>query len=232
MADVHPETLEQRLTTLEAELQQAKERVRAFEDWRRRATRVCFLVMGGVVALLVFVSQTVPATGSGPSTVKAPFTIVNASGKKLIQFIDGKGGGVMNAYDHSGAVVATIGSTTTGDGGVSVTSGDQKSAAGLHSTNAEGPGLLFFVGKTAIAALTEGNSPGVQVVLQLSSQAGPAAQLEVNNETGKLVLSDGANNIRVEAGTEQNGNGAVKVAGPTGKCYPGFVGIPCMIVGH
>jgi hypothetical protein len=76
------------------------------------------------------------------------------------------------------------------------------------------------------------NGTTTEPAIFLNNKKGSAVVLEVENDTGKLELADADDNIRVEAGTEVNGNGAVKVAGPTGKCYPGFIGIPCMIVGH
>ncbi|HXW51175.1 MAG TPA: hypothetical protein VEJ41_04230, partial [Candidatus Acidoferrales bacterium] len=69
----------------------------------------------------------------------------------------------------------------------------------------------------------------VRSILQLNNAQGAAAQLLVSNDSGKLILADAATSIRVEAGTETNGYGSVKVSGPTGKCIPA---IPCMLVGH
>jgi hypothetical protein len=232
MADQQRPTLEERLMSVEVELKQAKE-------WRRRATRVSFLVMGCVTALLAVVSQTVPAIGSGPlpitiqpnMTVKAPFTVVDASGNKLFQVSENGGGGAAYFYNHSGATVVSIGNSKDATGGaLAVDSWDQRSTA-LLAANNDQTGLSFHAGGKDLAYLGTGKSP-VSAQLEILNNQGAAAQLEVINETGRLVLADGADNIRVEAGTEQNGNGAVKVAGPTGKCYPGFVGIPCMIVGH
>jgi hypothetical protein len=231
MADADAETLKHRLTILEAELQQAKERVRAFEDWRKGLGRTCTIVASGIAAFLFLLIQIVPASGSGPSTVKAPFTIVSASGKKLVQITDGRGGAVVSFYNNSGASVGAIGSNDDGDGGVVMSSGDQKQAVGLQ-TSANGPALHIRVEPTTIVALGEGGIPGVSVGLTLNSQKGAAAQLLVSNQKGKLNLADADANIRVEAGIEENDNGAVEVAGPTGKCPGSLVGVPCMIVGH
>jgi hypothetical protein len=46
----------------------------------------------------------------------------------------------------------------------------------------------------------------------------------------KRLLVKGSADI--EAETEKNGDGAVKVYGPTGKCGVALAGIPCMLVGR
>jgi hypothetical protein len=65
-----------------------------------------------------------------------------------------------------------------------------------------------------------GGPAGKSVIVQLGETA---------SGNGHLVLADKTGISRVEAGTLQNGDGAVRVYGPTGACTLAIAGIPCMI---
>jgi hypothetical protein len=49
---------------------------------------------------------------------------------------------------------------------------------------------------------------------------------------GFFELSNAETTTRIEAGTEKNDFGSVKVFGPTGNCALALAGFPCMIVGR
>jgi hypothetical protein len=68
------------------------------------------------------------------------------------------------------------------------------------------------------------------MALGVWNQRGPIVVLGEKNGNGYLMLGDAQQTMRLEAGTEKNGDGAVKVSGPTGKCGVALAGISCMIV--
>lgn len=225
MADGKRPTLEERLAIVEAELKHAKE-------WRRQATRAFFLGVGCVAALLVVVAQTVPASG-GPSKVTAPFIVVDSHGKKIFDVTEGSGGGVGHFYTLTEHPIAGIGALNADEPGGFVYVKDplQRFSAQMSSSLTVGTGFVIYHGGTPDATLAE-DSSARGPYLHLDNQKGVGAELQLDNEIGKLELTDAAANIRVEAGTLPDGDGTVEVSGPTGKCYPGFVGLPCQIVGR
>ncbi|HKV46017.1 MAG TPA: hypothetical protein VJT32_15305 [bacterium] len=92
MGESGPVTLEQRLALVEGELRKANERIRAFEDWRRRTARVCVLMFGGVTTLLLVFGLVVPTPGQrNVATVRAPFVVSGATGNPLFG-VDEAGG--------------------------------------------------------------------------------------------------------------------------------------------
>jgi hypothetical protein len=79
-------------------------------------------------------------------------------------------------------------------------------------------------------AISLGLSPSGQPALTLVEGGAFVANLGTRAGNGFLQLADKGSVIRVEAGTEKNGDGAVKVYGPMGKCGVALAGISCMIV--
>ncbi|HXW50764.1 MAG TPA: hypothetical protein VEJ41_02135 [Candidatus Acidoferrales bacterium] len=234
--------LEERLTKLEEELRLANERVREFEGWRRRAMRVFLLGLASVIGLAVAVSQTIAAKGNlpilkgePPLTVEAPFIVVDSSGHPLARIFDEHGnGGKLNLYSTSGQDIAELGISTTGSAGVSdVAAPDKKHEAMMVADNELGSwhGVSNGVTGVPIAALGEGaiNGSTTEPAIFLNNKKGAAVVLEVEKDTGKLQLTNAAGEIRVEAGTELNDDGAVKVSGPRGQCLPQVGGIACML---
>jgi hypothetical protein len=227
-------TLEERLAIVEAELKQAK-------DWRRRVARVFYLAVGCTAALFVVVSRTVPAIGGGPMartiqpdmTVNAPFTVVS-HGVKIFDVTEGNGGGVAHFYTLTGRPVVGIGAAPADEVGgyVSVYDPNVQFAAQLSSTLANGAGFTLHQGLSKLVLELGKNVHTKGPFLVLNNEKGPAVQLLVSDDTGKLILTDAALDNRVVAGTETNGDGTVQVSGPKQRCYPGFVGLPCMLVAH
>ena len=232
---------EERITNLEAQLSEALERMNSFEAWRRRSTRGWLIGIAVLLVVAVVVSQTVTArashSGSSPLTVEAPFTVVDTSGRTIAE-IDVNGnryGGVATFYNTFGEPLAQIGISKDHSGQVSVTDADTHHVAMLKAnvtgamvavTNGSDIAGLLGVGK--LTGLSDETAPS----LLLENSGKVTAALQVLKGRGNLQLIDSSGNIRVEAGTEDDGNGAVRVSGVSGKCYAGPAILPCMIVGH
>jgi hypothetical protein len=220
MTEQQRPTLEERLAIVEAELKQAK-------GWRRRATGFSFLITGGLAVILLIISQTVPAS-SGATTFRAPFTVVGSSGKRIFTIVD-DGGAKVTTYSDSGILTGALYNAGLG-GALEVL--DLKHQA-MAFVGGYGPELsLYKPLEKPIASLGAGNTSSVSSILQLYNAKGVAVQLMVSNQTGKLLLTDAADDVRVLAGTEENGDGTVEVSGKTGKCNTAFIGLPCQILGH
>src|SRR5579864_2121796 len=104
MAERRSATLEQRVAVLEGELRRANERIRAFEYWRRRATRQWTLIFSGVVSLLLVLGWVAPTPGAGPASAKAPFRVVNGAGTTILEVLAGKQGGWWKLIATPGAL--------------------------------------------------------------------------------------------------------------------------------
>jgi hypothetical protein len=230
MANQQESDWEARLGRLEVELCRSKERLRLLEECRRRVIRACFVVTGGAAALLVLIGQTVPALGNGPSTVTAPFTVMSSSGKPLFKVFDNGVGAQVSLQKDNGTSMMELGPIRSGEGAtITVYSANRKLWSNFYASDSRGPGIGLYREGVLLATLAmSADGP----FFQLNNQKGPAVLLLVSKETGKLELTDKDLNLRVLAGTEINGDGTVKVSGPTQRCYPGFVGLPCMLVAH
>jgi hypothetical protein len=209
MAEQQRPTLEERLAVVEDELRRAK-------DWRRRATRSSLLITVGLSVVLVIISQTGPGSSGATSTFRAPFTVVGSSGKPLFTIVEAQGGA--NAKFYNGNAVATTLFLNGGAGGADfdLLSTDHKTHIRLSG---DGPQVWLYTSSThPIASLTSQNSDPTEGTLQLYNKNGVAATLEASEQTGRLELTDEGLNVMVEAGTTVQGDGLVKVSGPTGKC--------------
>lgn len=201
-----PLTLEQRLTTLERELRKANERVRALSERHGTSGRGRVFAAGGVTLLLIVFAWIVPTPAAAPTTFTAPFTVKSARTNARV-VVDESGGGLgLSFFSPSGAMVLSVGLTPEGTGKVKSATPD---------------------GSIGIAL---GISPSGQPALTLGEAGKIVANLGTKNGNGYLALADSGGILRLEAGTEQNGDGAVKVYGPTGKCGVALAGISCMIV--
>ena len=242
MSDAMRDSLAERVTSLEAQLRRAQECIDSFEASRQRLARGFAIAIASVLGVAIAVSQTVAVKG-GPTatatyqsmTVEAPLRVVDSSGHRIFSVFDNNGqGGAATFYTTAGKDVAEIGVSKQGGGGVGVNDPDLKQEAEMWGQNA---GAWFDVKKDGNLAAVFGvgvlTGNEKTAALALTSATGSAlAQLQVVNGNGNLQLMDSKEDIRVEAGTEENGDGAVKVSGPEGKCYPGLAGLPCIIIAH
>jgi hypothetical protein len=240
MTDDAPDILEERLTKLEADLGLANVRLREFEAWRRRSVRGFLFGVATIVGLATIVSRPIAANGNlpifkgqAPLTVEAPFMVVDSSGHPIARIKDNGNGGMLTFYSTSGQDMVEIGTTKAGDTGVvDVAAPDEKHNAVMEANNALGAWVgvtneaLTPVGALGVGAI---NGTTTEPAIFLQNQKGPAVALRVVNDTGELQLNNAAGDIRVEAGTEKNDDGAVKVTGPRGQCLPQIAGIACMI---
>jgi len=211
------ETLSARLARVEAELRGA------------RSARAWALAASCLIALLLIFTRTAPATG-GSTSFKAPFVINDSAGKELFSVEDrgAKGRGIF-VYNSVGAEVANLGATKYGTGGIAVYTPDANVKARLVISDTGMPDLEFGREHKKILEMAEGTAAN-EMGLRIWGPQGEAIALEVLRGRGNLQLADEASTLRVEAGTEQNGDGAVKVFGPSGKCGVALANIPCMIV--
>lgn len=201
-----PLTLEQRLTNLERELWNANERVRALSARHQMSARVRVFAAVGLTLLLLVFAWIVPVPAAAPTTFTAPVTVKSARTNARV-VIDESGGGLgLSFFNPSGGLVLSVGLTPEGTGKIKSATAD---------------------GSIGIAM---GISPSGQPALTLGEGGKIVANLGTKNGNGYFALADKGGVLRLEAGTEQNGDGAVKVYGPTGKCGVALAGISCMIV--
>ena len=223
-------TLEQRLSSMESELRKATEQVRALSDWRRRTARGHFLTAACVTFLLLVFGWGVPAPAA-PTTVAAPFTVQGRGGGRLVIDDNSLGSGlVMTFYNSAGNAVLEGGVNKDGQAGSLVAEspgGQQRVTLGLDEKHE--PFIDFISANLNRAEIGWGAKAG-GMGLAIFNANGEIASLGEKGGNGYLMLADAHLTTRLEAGTQTNGDGAVKVYGPTGKCGVALAGIPCMMV--
>jgi hypothetical protein len=224
MTDVSSATLEQRVRNIERELRRANERVAALVEQRQRVTGARFRVIGGITVVLMVVGFVVPTPGAAPATFTAPFTVTSPTTKARFVVDENTAGTglVLRFYNAGGAEVVDLGVETSGIGGARFQSPDGTRKAQL-GVSLNGQPFLKFDDHQKTAEL---DPDGVHIwnsVVEI-------ADLGILRGNGHLLLADAKGVSRVEAGTEENDDGAVKVYGPTGKCLPSIAGIPCRMV--
>ena len=238
MSDATRGSLEERVTSLEAQLCKAQERIASFEASRQRSIRGWLAGMASVFGLAFVVAQAVTANGlTNPQslTVEAPFVVVDSLGHRIFVIKNNNGeGGVAQALTTSGKNVAALGVTKQGGGAVGVYDPGDKYAAEMFGQSS---GAFLDIKKDGnFAALfglgvLTGNDNAASLALTTATGS-PLAILQIEKGNGNLQLMDSKENIRVEAGTDEAGDGEVHVSGPEGKCYPGIAGVPCILLGH
>jgi len=224
MTEVSSATLEQRVRNLEGELRRANERVAALVEQRQRVTGARFLVVGGIMVLLMVVGLVVPTPGGAPATFTTPFTVQSptSNARFVVDENTAKSGLILRFYNSGGAPVIVLGVETTGIGGATFQSPDGKQRTQVGVSPDGVPFVKLNDDKNTVQLDQEG-------VYIWNGQV-DIAELGILRGNGHLLLADAKGVSRVEAGTEQNDDGAVKVYGPTGKCLPQIAGIPCMMV--
>ena len=224
MTDVSSATLEERVRNLERELRRANERVAALVEQRQWVTGARFLVVGGITVLLMVVGLVVPTRGAAPATFTAPLTVKSSTtqARLVVDQNSTKTGLVLKFYNASGAQVVVLGVEQSGTGAAVFQSpdGTQKTQVGLTPTGE--PFVRLDVPQTMVLL--------DEVGLHIQKGQIEIADLGLMRGNGHLMLADAKGVSRVEAGTERNDDGAVKVYGPTGKCLPQIAGVPCLMV--
>jgi hypothetical protein len=221
-------TLEQRLTNLEGELRKANERVRALSEWQRKSARGRILTTLGVTLLLLVFAWVVP-TPAAPTTFTVPFTVTSASTNARIVVSEHASGLGMSFYNSGGGLVLSLGVDDQGSAIVKSRTPDGQTTATLGLNGQGEPGVTLEEGGKKVAELGPGTSSNA-MGLRFWNNNKEIIGLGNKGGNGFFVLADKESVARVEAGTETNGDGAVKVFGPTGKCGVALAGISCMIV--
>jgi hypothetical protein len=185
------------------------------------------LTVAAVMLLLLVCAWVVP-TPAAQQTFTAPFTVKGPnSGRVVIENNSTGTGLIMRFYNASGGLVLSKGATAeAGAGYVIATNPDGVNRVTLGVSPTRDPGI-HFASQKYVAFV---GSQGGHMFFAVDSEKGNLVKLGENGGNGYLILSDAQSTSRVEAGTQKNGNGAVKVYGPTGKCGVALAGIPCMIV--
>jgi hypothetical protein len=134
---------------------------------------------------------------------------------------------IMRFYNAGGGLVLSEGPTAeTGAGSLVATSPDGVNQVILGINPTGYPRILL---SSEHSAAFVGSQSG-HMFFAVDNAKGNLVKLGETGGNGSLMLADAQSTSRVEAGTEKNGDGAVKVYGPTGKCGVALAGIPCMIV--
>jgi hypothetical protein len=223
----HPRqiTLEERLSNLEAELREANQRVCALAAWRRRTS----LSVAALTCLVLVCAWVVPVPAAR-MTSPIPFTITGSGAERLVVDENSDGTGLMMTfYNRASRAVLTEGVSRDGSGLVIGQSPDEAERVVLGIDTQAKPAIGFVSGGQTRAKIGWGaqtNGMGFSVW----NKDGLILDMGEKSGNGYLVLADAKLTTRVEAGTETNGDGAVKVYGPTGKCGVPVAGIPCMMV--
>jgi hypothetical protein len=228
MTDLRPLTLEERLSKMEAELQKANERLRALSDERRRTTRVQALTAAWVTFLLIVSGWFMPTTAAF-ATFSVPFTVKGRGNEHLV--VDensAKDGLIMSFYNGANGLVLQTGVGEHSTGILTAQTSDGHSAVSLGIGQPGHPGIKFVDSGTVRAAIGWGAAGGMQ--FEVDSANGMAVDLGEKRGNGYLLLADANQVARVEAGTLENGDGAVKAYGPTGKCGVALAGVSCLIL--
>lgn len=231
MADMSPITLEQRLSHMEAELRKANERVRALSEWRRTTARVHVLTAAGVSLLLLNVVGAAGVGATQSNTIAAPFTVTGPNSSRMVVDKNNKGTGLTLSFYNAGGGLGLIEgiSTDTGAGAINVQSPDGSQAAALGLDGIGDPYVQLESSGKLVAKI--GSAGTDRMGLRFwNADDNEIVGLGNKGGDGYFVLSDHRSVKRVEAGTELNGDGAVKTYGPTGKCGIALAGISCMIV--
>ncbi|HLW59456.1 MAG TPA: hypothetical protein VKV57_05955 [bacterium] len=219
MAERRSATLEQRVAVLEGELRRANERIRAFEYWRRRATRQWTLIFSGVVSLLLVLGWVAPTPGAGPASAKAPFRVVNGAGTTILEVLAGKQGGLVEINSNTGRAGVEIGVGQSGGGAIALvgatggTGGvpDQEFLAGIIDGRPKLE-LLKGVSKTVELAGASDADQDAHLVM-FNKNANQVADFgSGTSQNGFMALKNEKGATSVEAGTDVTGRGFVTAA--------------------
>lgn len=235
---MNPEVMElgARVAALERALVLATNTNRADERRRSKSAAVVALASVAVVVTLLFLAVPIPLRAA-PTTVTAPFTVVDGSGQLLMKVDSWAGrGAVVSLYNAAARGVVEIGASSSGCcGTVRVYRGDDNATptamlgvnaddtGGLHLAGVEG-GVAQLSGKGLVVA-TGDKKPTVVLrqatdhgYLDLRNNAGvPTASLWASDEGGGLEIDGGTGNraVTIEAGGGPGkltvfGNGAAR----------------------
>ena len=107
--------LRARVAALERALVVATSANRADERWRGATVVVFALASVAVMVALLFLTAPIPLLAAGPTSVTAPFTVVDGSGRLLMRVLDDPSrGAVVSLYNAAARGVVEIGGSATG----------------------------------------------------------------------------------------------------------------------
>jgi hypothetical protein len=196
--------LQDRLAVLQERLDRSE---RQIESLRLQARIVRWLTLAAVAAGATFLATRPAATQGlftailqGGTQVKGPLTVVDSSGRPILQVGSSTLGRGMVLYDATGKIICGVGLTSQARG-VAVYDGQQKLIAGLgegssSDATATGRGLTVFdPAQKVIGTLGMGeNGPSHGRGITLNDETGaPVAGLGVwpqRPDRGQLVLTD------------------------------------------
>jgi hypothetical protein len=204
--------LRARVAALERALAVATDTNRA--DERRRGTTVVVLALASVAVMvtLLFLTAPIPLRAAGPTSVTAPFTVVDGSGRLLMRVLDDPSrGAVVSLYNAAARGVVEIGASPSGCcGTVRVFNGDdnaqpramigvnENDTGGLQLTGLSG-GFAQVSGKGVVFANADKRP------IAFMGQAGDNGYFELRNDSvaanATLWASKDGGGLEIKGGT-------------------------------
>jgi hypothetical protein len=206
--------LRARVAALERALAVATSTNRAGER-RRGTTMVVFaLASAAVMVTLLFLTAPIPLRAAGPTTVTAPFTVVDGSGRLLLRVLDDPNrGAVVSLYNAASRGVVEIGASSSGCcGTVRVYNGaDNGQPRAMMGVQEDDTGGLRLAGPGN--GVTQVTGKGLVIA---NSERKPIAMLRNDSDVGYLQLrnSSGATSADLSA---SDAGGALDVNEASGK---------------
>lgn len=182
--------LRARVAALERALAVATSTNRVDERRRGTTTVVFALASAAVTVTLLFLTAPIPLRAAGPTSVTAPFTVVDGSGRLLMRVLDDPNrGAVVSLYNAAARGVVEIGGSATGCcGTVRVYDGADnalpKAFLGVHE---DGMGGLQLAGPGGGFAQYTGKG-----VVVTNGEKKPVAILRRETDRGYLELRNGS----------------------------------------
>jgi hypothetical protein len=148
------------------------------------------------------------------TVVYAPFQVVDRTTKKVLaQIIDNDGkGGRIQMLDANGALVATIGTSLHGTGGVAAYNGTAGVAIGFPSGNGGLGGLEVYAhGSQRVAEFAAGNKGqmGLRIFNPSGAEVVTLEDLPGGSGGGGLMIHNAAGGSTATIATGKNGAGLI-----------------------
>lgn len=205
--------LRARVAALENALAAASNTNRADERRRCMNLAVCAVASAAVAVALVFVAVPTPLRAAGPSTLTAPFTIVDDSGRLLMRVMDvANRGAVVSLYNANARGVVEIGASPSGCCGiVRVYNGaDNAQPKAMIGVNEDDTGGLHLAGLGN--GVTQVSGKGMVVA---NAEKKPVVVLREDADGGYLQLRNNSGATSADFWASDAG-GTLQVNDPSG----------------
>jgi len=182
-------------------------------DGRRYRAHAALCAVGSAAVVLLFALSS-PIGAAGPTTVTAPFTVVDGSGRLLMRVLDdGSRGAVVSLYNAAARGVVEIGASPSGCcGTVRVYDGaDNSKPKAMIGVNEDNTGGLHLAGLDSGVAQVSGKG-----FVVTNAEKKPVVVLREDADGGYLQLRNNSGAPGMHLWASDAGGGTLQVNDPSG----------------